>query len=84
MEKSEELLMLKLPVELNVKMIKPSTEEPPQLELKVLPEKLKYAFLGAGNTASYHFFQTDSRSRTTTHESINRMQNSFRMVNYRY
>ncbi|KAK4707030.1 hypothetical protein R3W88_033417 [Solanum pinnatisectum] len=28
---------------------KPSTEEPPNLELKVLPSHLKYAFLGANN-----------------------------------
>ncbi|XP_015168551.1 uncharacterized protein [Solanum tuberosum] len=29
---------------------KPSTEEPPNLELKALPSHLKYAFLGANNT----------------------------------
>ncbi|XP_049357950.1 uncharacterized protein LOC125822577 [Solanum verrucosum] len=29
---------------------KPSTEEPPNLELKALPSYLKYAFLGANNT----------------------------------
>ncbi|XP_049349053.1 uncharacterized protein LOC125813619 [Solanum verrucosum] len=29
---------------------KPSTEEPPNLELKVLPSHLKYTFLGANNT----------------------------------
>ena len=51
-EKLEKLLMLKLPVELNTKMIKLSIEEPPQLELKVLPEELKYAFLGPSNTLS--------------------------------
>ncbi|XP_049345010.1 uncharacterized protein LOC125809406 [Solanum verrucosum] len=29
---------------------KPSTEEPPKLELKVLPSHLRYVFLGANNT----------------------------------
>jgi hypothetical protein len=28
----------------------PSLESPPKLELKLLPNKLKYAFLGANNT----------------------------------
>jgi hypothetical protein len=28
----------------------PSLESPPKLELKALPDKLKYAFLGANNT----------------------------------
>ncbi|XP_049352117.1 uncharacterized protein LOC125816514 [Solanum verrucosum] len=32
--------------------VKLSTEEPPNLELKVLPSELRYAFLGANNTLS--------------------------------
>ena len=39
----------KLPSSIDSKM-KPSLEEPPVLELKLLPEHLKYAFLGQGET----------------------------------
>ncbi|KAK4733841.1 hypothetical protein R3W88_008102 [Solanum pinnatisectum] len=34
---------------------KPSIEEPPVLELKQLPNHLRYAFLGTNNTFSSHF-----------------------------
>ncbi|XP_022157452.1 uncharacterized protein LOC111024147 [Momordica charantia] len=36
--------------EVNQKQLKPSVEEPPKLELKALPQHLKYAYLGVANT----------------------------------
>ena len=39
-----------LPISVDSKILKPSIEEPPQLELKPLPEFLKYVFLGPNNT----------------------------------
>ena len=47
---SHELKMMKLSVEMSMNTMKPSSIEPPQLELKPLPENLKYAFLGPSNT----------------------------------
>ncbi|KAK4733845.1 hypothetical protein R3W88_008106 [Solanum pinnatisectum] len=44
---------LKLDIDLKIREnhpAKPSTEEPPKLELKVLPAHLRYAFLGGNNT----------------------------------
>ncbi|XP_049346837.1 uncharacterized protein LOC125811400 [Solanum verrucosum] len=45
--------LIKLDIDLKNKEsppAKPSTEEPPNMELKALPSHLKYAFLGANNT----------------------------------
>ena len=45
-----EVLMLRLPIATNSEKTKPSVEEPSVLELKPLPEYLKYAFMGQNNT----------------------------------
>ena len=45
-----DVLMLRFPKASISAKIKPSIEEPPVLELKPLPECLKYAFLGQDNT----------------------------------
>ena len=42
--------MMKLSVEMSTNTLKPSSTEPPQLELKPLPNNLKYTFLEPSNT----------------------------------
>ena len=51
-EEQVSVLMLRLPTEIDAEKVKPSIEDPPMLELKPLPDYLKYAFLGPNNTLS--------------------------------
>ena len=49
-EERVSVLMLRLLTEIDVEKVKPSIEDSPTLELKPLPDYLKYIFLGPNNT----------------------------------